>query len=69
MNVVISFHNNSALGQCKNTTNSMFKVFPTAPECSASPRHDPDEDLFNFISRTSFFRLPLSLLQQCLREV
>lgn len=38
-------------------------------ERTITPRRDPDVVLFNFISHNSFLRLPLSLLQQCLREV
>lgn len=39
-----------------------------AHERYADQHRDP-EVLFNFISHNSFLRLPLSLLQQCLREV
>lgn len=44
-------------------------ILPTIHERFISPRRDPDVVLFNFISHNSFLRLPLSLLQQCLREV
>lgn len=44
-------------------------VLLAVPEYIITPRHDPDENLFNFISHNSFLRLPLSQLQQCPREV
>lgn len=44
-------------------------ILPTVHERFIAPRRDPDVVLFNFISHNSFLRLPLSLLQQCLREV